>query len=578
MKTPRQSSPSLLWRIILSTSIALTVLFAITGWIVQEQFVRSASATLEDEVRGSFQSYESLWKARAGKLASLSLVLSLMSDVRAAFGTGDRATIRDTAGEIWRRIAEEDAIFVVTEPNGSIIASLGGYPETAQESDRSMVTAAASSFPEQAAGFRCEHGRLYQTVITPVYVAATHGSALLNVLVAGYDVNTRLARQLKEATGGSDFIFFCEGRAVASSLGTGYPISLQPAAPRGDALPHVFIDRTEYAQFTSPLLDIQGRRIGELRILRSFDAARARIDALRLNMIGVWLIAVLAGLWLTYQLARRILEPVRALDAAAAEIGRGNYDIRVPVTSDDELGRLGQTFDGMCQSIKAAREELIRQERLSTISRLSTSIVHDLRNPLAAIYGGAEMLVDDDLPGQQVKRLAVNIYRSSRRVQELLSDLADVTRGRTRAAEPCNLFEVIDAARSILSAEAERHSVSVRIDVPRNLTLQLERSRIERVFENLLANSIEAMPTGGTVDVTAVVDPESIVVTVQDSGPGLPEGLHAHLFEPFTTTGKRKGMGLGLALSRQAVLDHTGDLWADPPNGNGARFHVRFPR
>ena len=73
----------------------------------------------------------------------------------------------------------------------------------------------------------------------------------------------------------------------------------------------------------------------------------------------------------------------------------------------------------MCASIRQAREDLIRQERISTIGRLSGSIVHDLRNPLAAIYGGAEMLVDADLPPAHVKRLAGNIYRASRRMQEL---------------------------------------------------------------------------------------------------------------------------------------------------------------
>ena len=101
----------------------------------------------------------------------------------------------------------------------------------------------------------------------------------------------------------------------------------------------------------------------------------------------------------------------------------------MPIQSEDELGRLAQTFNEMCASIRSAREELIRQERIGTIGRLSTSIIHDLRNPLAAIYGGAEMLVDDELSQEQVRRLANNIYRSSRRVQQLLQELADVTRG-----------------------------------------------------------------------------------------------------------------------------------------------------
>ena len=129
------------------------------------------------------------------------------------------------------------------------------------------------------------------------------------------------------------------------------------------------------------------------------------------------------------------------MSRAAAEIGKGNYDVRVPVQSQDEFGRLAETFNSMCASIRQGREELIRQERISTIGRLSTSIVHDLRNPLAAIYGGAEMLVDTELSPEQVRRLSANIYRASRQVQDLLQELADVTQGRGNAREICRLHE-----------------------------------------------------------------------------------------------------------------------------------------
>ena len=100
----------------------------------------------------------------------------------------------------------------------------------------------------------------------------------------------------------------------------------------------------------------------------------------------------------TYLVARKIMQPVAELDRAAAEIAKQNYDYRINVYSQDELGALGETFQSMCESIRAAREELIRRERIATIGQLSTSIVHDLRNPLAAIYAGAEMLVDSNLP------------------------------------------------------------------------------------------------------------------------------------------------------------------------------------
>ncbi len=549
---------SLLWKILLSTSLAITLLFAVIGWIVQDQFVRSASAMVEDEVRASFQATESLWKARAEQLMSVSLVLSRMPDVRAAFSTGDEATIRDTAREVWDKIARPGAIFLVTDPHGGLLAALGHPPGT-YRGQFPAVMLAARRFPNQTTGFVSQNGHLFQIVITPIYVASAQGSALLNVLVAGIAVDNEMAQELKGATGGSEFVVLSNGRVAAATL----PSELQSSS--------------DYARFTMPLRDVGGNEIGELRILRSFGAARSRIAALRTRIVGLWGIAVLAGLALTYALARRLLRPVKALDAAAAEIGRGNYDAAVTVESNDEIGRLAYTFNSMCASIRNAREELIRRERIATIARMSTSIVHDLRNPLASIYGGAELLVDGDLLPNQVKRVAVNIYRSSRRVQELLQELSDVRRGRSHPRELCRLREVVEAGYEAVAASAARQNIETQIVVSESIELPLDRSPMERVFQNLLGNAIEAMPAGGSLRVSANQNGKCVLVTVEDTGPGIPESIREQLFQPFVTAGKKNGIGLGLALARETVLEHRGELWADEKVKSGARFLLRLP-
>lgn len=551
--------PSLLWKILLSTSISITILFVIIGWIVQDHFVRIATATVEEEVRASFHAYESLWRARADQLASVSLVLSRMSDVRAAFSTGDRATIRDTAGEVWDKIAHSSSLFLVADPKGIVIAAMGDGPG-ADIRRMQAVVEASRAFPGQATGFMVQDGRLFQIVVTPVYVAAGQGRALLNVLVAGIAVDSPMASALKAATGGSDFVFTSGGQVRASTL--------QP----GDTG-----ENSRYASYTTPLVDIGGRHVGELRILRSFDAARNRISSLRSQIALLWALAVLVGFALTYTLARRLLKPVHALDSAAARIAKGDYDVAVEVKSRDEIGRLARTFNSMCASIRSAREELIQKERISTIGRLSTSIIHDLRNPLASIYGGSEMLVDHDLSREQVKRLAANIYRASRRIQELLQELADITRGQPHARELCGLREVVQAAADTLAVAASRQNVQISIEVPDDVELPLDRSPIERVFQNLLGNAIEAMPGGGSLKVTADRDGTEVRVTVEDTGPGIPAAVMPQLFKPFVTAGKKNGMGLGLALSRQTILDHGGDLWVDRGAGKGARFLLRLP-
>lgn len=567
---------SLLSKILLSTSVALTALFAVTGLIVQNHVIYSTSRSIEEEVATSFQAYESLWKSRAEKLGSVSLILSGMSDVRAAFGTGDQATIRDTAGELWSKISDENALFLVTDPQGKVIASLGGIPASSLSGDLPVVPAAAHQFPHQASGFMERDGQLFQIAITPVYVHAVQGQALLDVLVAGYAIDTVVAQHFKRSTGGSEFLFRSRGKVIASTLNARATAELARSVSGGWTGGRISDGVNEYAPLVKPLIDVEGKPIGELWIFRSFEGARQRISALRRDMVLMWLLAVCVGLGLTYLLARKIVEPVKELDRAAAEVARQNYDFRVRETSQDELGRLARTFNAMCASIQSARAELIRQERISTIGRLSSSIVHDLRNPLAAIYGGAEMLVDTELSPPQMKRLAANIYRASRRIQELLQDLVNVSRGKSIAAEICRLREVVEAACDAASPTAEGQNVRITIDSREDIELPIERARIERVFLNIIGNALEAMPDGGAIHISAKVDQDSALIQFADTGPGIPAEVRGKLFEPFVSAGKKNGLGLGLALSRQTVLDHGGDIWAET-GASGAKFVIRLP-
>jgi signal transduction histidine kinase len=559
---------SLLWKILLSTSIAITLLFGITGWVVQRHTIQTISDMLHEEVGASFQAYESLWQSRAAMLASVSRVLSSMSDVRAAFNTRDRLTIRDAAGELWARISDANAIFLVTDPQGRVIASIGGQPSRAIEGDLRFVESVRSRFPDQASGFVFIDNLLYQVALTPVYVQSGPGQVLLNVVVAGYLVDSQLADQLKRATG-SEFLFLSGGRVLASTMSGGQSQSFAERAGAGHP-------PEGYAPLRSELRGLTGDPVGELWILRSFESASHRIATLRRNVFLIYLLTLSAGLLLTSTLARRIVEPIQELDRAAAEVSRQNYDHRVKVAGEDELGRLGATFNSMCASIQSAREELIRQERIATIGQLSTSIVHDLRNPLAAIYGGAEMLVDGELPAFQVKRLAANIYRASRNVQNLLQELAGLARGKTDRTEICNLREVVAAAYDAVRALADSSNVRVRIDISEDLEVPLARARIERVFSNLLVNSIEAMKQGGLIQITALQEDGAVYIDVADTGPGIPPEIRSRLFQPFASEGKKNGLGLGLALSRQTVLNHGGDLWLASDSPGGAHFRMKL--
>jgi K+-sensing histidine kinase KdpD len=215
------------------------------------------------------------------------------------------------------------------------------------------------------------------------------------------------------------------------------------------------------------------------------------------------------------------------------------------------------------------------QKNVSGIEWLSTSIVHDLRNPLGAIYAAAEMLMEVDDGPTQVKRLATNIFRAAGRMRELLADLNSVARGERPRVEMCDIREVLAAASDAASAITKNHNVQILLEVPEGVELPLIRSRMERVFFNLIANSFEAMPTGGKLNIVCRKANRSVLIEVEDTGPGIPRGIRDRLFEPFVTAGKQDGLGLGLALSRQTLLNHGGDIWTEP--ATGARFVIRLP-
>jgi signal transduction histidine kinase len=100
---------------------------------------------------------------------------------------------------------------------------------------------------------------------------------------------------------------------------------------------------------------------------------------------------------------------------------------------------------------------------------------------------------------------------------------------------------------------------------------------MERVFANLLGNAVEAMPAGGEIHIRASRQDNSIVVEVEDTGPGISGAIQSRLFEPFASMGKKNGLGLGLALARQTLQAHGGEIWSEPKAAPGARFCLRLP-
>ncbi len=224
-----------------------------------------------------------------------------------------------------------------------------------------------------------------------------------------------------------------------------------------------------------------------------------------------------------------------------------------------------------------AKHAVVDERKVAVLGSLAMSIVHDLRNPLAAIHTGAELLIGSRLSGEDLSRLGRNLFDASVRIQQLLAEYVEQCRTTENHPQPCDLRSLIASAVDRITRWADTRSVTVIQEIPSNVMVIVESHRIRSVVINLLTNALEAMPGGGSIRISAAAADDSVVIRVSDTGPGIAPEIHDRLFQPFATARKPDGWGLGLAYARHVVRDHGGDIWLDSAPGTATCFAFTLP-
>jgi signal transduction histidine kinase len=227
--------------------------------------------------------------------------------------------------------------------------------------------------------------------------------------------------------------------------------------------------------------------------------------------------------------------------------------------------------------------ELVASERMAALGSMAGMLAHDLRGPMTVIRGYAETLAEGDVPREDVRARARTIVQMVDRLERMTAETLDFARGGGRLAlrkvgltiALADLFTGL--ALELPGLEIERH-----FDLPPAATAQLDLDKLARALGNMAANALQAMGGRGRLRVGACLqasgDPprECLVLTLADEGPGVPAEARARGFEPFFSAGKKRGTGLGLAVTRRFVEDHGGTVEL-LPDGPGARFRVELP-
>lgn len=283
--------------------------------------------------------------------------------------------------------------------------------------------------------------------------------------------------------------------------------------------------------------------------------------------------ALLLGTVLALLLAKRLLRPVLAVERATAEIAKGEFKTRIPITTNDEMGRLAAAVNEMSEQL--ADHDHRRREFLATVA-------HELRTPLTYIRGYAQVLAEGSLTGQaDLIRYARIVEEESIRLSRLVGDLLDMAQmdegTLALAADWLDLRIPIEQAAATIRPKAEVQGVALQIHVEPGLPeLWADGGRIQQVVLNLLDNGLKHTPQGGALTVTALRETEGIKVSVRDTGKGVPPEEIPTLFDRIRPGGRSK-RGIGLAIVKGLVLLHEGTVGVNSLPGQGSELWFWLP-
>jgi two-component system OmpR family sensor kinase len=293
------------------------------------------------------------------------------------------------------------------------------------------------------------------------------------------------------------------------------------------------------------------------------------------------LIGVAAALVLGFAFSQSVAAPLRNIARAARSVARGNYRQRVPATGPREVRDLAANFNRMTEEVQRSQQTL--RDFLANIS-------HELKTPLTSIRGFSEAILDgtiDDPEG--IQRSARVISDESARVLRLVQELLDLSRiesGQVSMEQnDVDLSELFAHLADVFSLRAEEHGIRLEFAPSGTARVRGDFDRLEQVMNNLIDNALRYTPPGGTVRVTCRdLQPGTLQVAVSDTGPGIPPEDLPHLFERFyrsrnsrESPGSRRGHGLGLAIAREIVRAHGGEIWATSELGRGTTFVFTLP-
>ena len=306
-----------------------------------------------------------------------------------------------------------------------------------------------------------------------------------------------------------------------------------------------------------------------------YDDFRASFnEALFYAVVAATIVAVA----LSIGLSRSVIAPLHSMSRVTESIARGHYNERVKVQGEDELAQLASRFNQMAERLEQV--ESMRQRLIGDVS-------HELRTPLTAIKGSMEGLMDEILPATH--ETFQQIHEEANRLNHLVDDLQELSRVEAHAYEfdiqQLDISLVVQTVSKRLTPQFESKRIKLDLELARDLPQVLaDENRAVQILTNLVGNALQYTPENGTVTVATRQTGSEVLISVHDTGIGIPHEHLQHVFDRFYRVDKSRsrraggGSGIGLTIARALVEAHGGRIWVESAGlGHGSTFMFTLP-
>jgi signal transduction histidine kinase len=564
--------------LVLAMALVIGIVTSLFLVLLRHRLRAQVTDDLSQDLNHSVITFENLQAERLAALDRKNALLAELPPLKALMTSGDDLTIQDGAVEFWQLSGND--LFALADPTGRIVAV---YAKNASP-DSSLRSALKNLLISPEKHYLIDGKSLYACSLRPLYFGNSEDGTLLGYVVSGISIE-RTVRQISQPTG-VEATFLSDGNVVASTLaatkqlGLSNPILLTatPLAPAQVKLGGTrFLAATENLSntATSPL---------QLVLLKSFEPAELGISRIDRMILSTGLLALLAGTALMIALSRLLTRPLEELSDSVRAFALGDSRYSIPAHGTQEVRQLSEAFASMRDEIQQKSQELLESERLATIGRMASSVSHDLRHYLAAIYANSEFLVSGRLSEEERNEIFGDIRAAVHGTTDMIESLLVFSRsGISMRRSPEQISTLIDRAVAIIRAHPDAEGVKLVINYgdPARTLAQVDGKRIERALYNLLLNAFQAARMNGAdgnVTITLDAQQKDIVINVIDNGFGVPESIRNSLFEPFVSQGKQKGTGLGLTLAGCIAEEHGGEVVLASSRHGETIFQMRVMR